>query len=99
MMKLDGPDYQRQLSAESEKSPQIFLLFMFVGLFVGSVITYILTRYAKGFPYTVIIFLVGILAAVIDNYSAVTVIGNSLDMWIEFPPDLIIFIFLPVLSS
>lgn len=70
-----------QASPDSSQDPEIVLLFMFVGLFVGSVVTYLLSRYAKGIPYTVVIFVIGAVSAVIDQYSTVPVLGDSLDLW------------------
>ena len=72
-----------QASPDSTQDPEIVLLFMFVGLFVGSVVTYLLSRYAKGIPYTVVIFVIGAVSAVIDQYSTVPVLGDSLDLWYE----------------
>ena len=72
-----------QASPVSTQDPEIVLLFMFVGLFVGSVVTYLLSRYAKGIPYTVVIFVIGAVSAVIDQYSTVPVLGDSLDLWYE----------------
>ena len=71
----------RSLEATSVQEPEIVLLFMFIGLFVGSVVTYLLSRYAKGLPYTVVIFVIGAACAVIDQYSSVPVLGASLDLW------------------
>ena len=70
---------------------------MFIGLFVGTVLTYLLSRFARGIPYTVVMLVVGMLCAVIDSISYVPTLGDSLDLWLNLPPDIIIFVFLPAL--
>jgi NhaP-type Na+/H+ or K+/H+ antiporter len=70
---------------------------MFVGLFVGSVVTYLLSRYAKGLPYTVVVFLVGVFASIIDVYSNNSLLGDSFHIWLDIPAELILFVFLPAL--
>lgn len=76
---------------------QVFLLFMFLGLFLGAVITFLLSRFAKGLPYTVVVFIVGLLCSIVDQYTEWYTLGLSLHLWQSFPPELILFIFLPAL--
>lgn len=88
----------RVLNGGADKSPEVLVLFMFVGLALGTIITYLLTRFKTGLPYTVVVFMVGIIIAVIDHFSPNTpTIGPSINQWINIPPNIIIFVFLPAL--
>ncbi len=83
--------------AEKPES-QVMVEFLFFALFIGALITYILSRFAPGLPYTVVIFATGaalsFMFTPIDN-------GNSLKqsehLWNGFQPELLLFVFLPAL--
>ena len=65
-----------------ENDPEIVIVFLFLSLVIGTVITYLISRYAwiSDLPYTVVIFLVGVIFGLVheDPYSA---IGQSIAMW------------------
>ena len=48
-----------EITYKEEHDPEILIIFMFFGLFLGALATYILTRYLTGVPYTVVMFLLG----------------------------------------
>lgn len=84
----------------NEDHAQNILVFLFFSLFIGAVVTYLLSRLAPKIPYTVIIFAMGSLFAFIISDSAgdhADVLAESLAMWNQIPPDLILFVFLPAL--
>ena len=76
---------------------EINICFMFVGLFIGAVITYVLSRAAPNLPYTVVVFVFGILLGLGVEYSDFGVLGESVDMWSLISPHLLLYIFLPAL--
>jgi NhaP-type Na+/H+ or K+/H+ antiporter len=74
------------------------LIFMFLSLFLGAVVTYLITRYLKELHYTVILFFLGVVIAVgfsyVDNEDLLKI---SVLQWEAFSGELIIYIFLPAL--
>eukprot|EP01041_Mallomonas_annulata_P003036 gene3036-5952_t len=70
---------------------------MFVGVLLGSVITFILSRLAPNIPYTVVVFLVGIVLAIGATFSDLDVLGDSLYLWDSIEPEVLLFVFLPAL--
>lgn len=96
LLLLCGP---RAVAAESarEAESQLLILFLFLGTFLGAITTQVLTRYAPGVPYTVVVFIEGlILAALCDNFD-LGHLKESVDAWSKIDSELIFFIFLPVL--
>ena len=76
---------------------QVDLCFMFVGLLSGTFITFLLSRFAPNLPYTVVVFLLGILLATGVEYSNFGVLGDSVVIWSAIQPELLLFVFLPAL--
>lgn len=82
----------------SSSDSQDVIVFLFIALLIGALITYILARFAKSLPYTVVVFAIG--ALISASFSPVNdhnVLKISLTMWDNIQPDLILFIFLPAL--
>mmetsp|Transcript_2893 Transcript_2893/g.4440 ORF Transcript_2893/g.4440 Transcript_2893/m.4440 type:complete len:1037 (-) Transcript_2893:411-3521(-) len=78
--------------------PQLMILFLFTALFLGAVVTYILSRFAPGLPYTVVVFACGAGISVLGTYVPdENVLKESIKMWDEMEPELILFLFLPAL--
>lgn len=78
----------------------LILLYLFFGLVLGAVLTYFLSRYLR-VDYSVLLFVTGVVTAVVagqlspDNYSEK--LFESILQWEGIDPNLIIFVFLPVL--
>jgi NhaP-type Na+/H+ or K+/H+ antiporter len=82
----------------AEDSPEVILVMLFVSLFCGTIITYVLSRFYPDFPYTVVIFGLGILFSVVfDAVHTKDVMKESLTRWDHIPPHLILYVFLPAL--
>eukprot|EP01039_Chlorochromonas_danica_P001449 gene1449-1574_t len=82
----------------SSDHSQIVICFLFVSLFVGCIVTFLLSRYAPDLPYTVVLFIIGALFAV--AFIKVTehdLLKSSMEMWDNIEPELILYIFLPAL--
>jgi NhaP-type Na+/H+ or K+/H+ antiporter len=79
------------------------ILYLFVGLAYGVCLTYVLSRSGWEIDYTVILFITGILTAITTKQVRENVKGyeealfNSILLWETISPELIVFIFLPVL--
>jgi NhaP-type Na+/H+ or K+/H+ antiporter len=74
------------------------LCFMFIALLFGAFITYILSRLKSDLPYTVVVFLFGILVSFcIQFVSDSDTLKRSIDMWDHIDPHLILYVFLPAL--
>lgn len=71
------------------------ILFMFLGLSTGIVITQVLSHYGEDIPYTCVVFFVGVLSSLIDKDSGT--LGNSISKWSAMDAELLLFIFLPPL--
>lgn len=86
-----------QAHNKSGTDSEVLIIFLFVGTLLGAMTTHFLSRYAPGLPYTVVVFLEGILiAALCDNIE----LGNfkdSVNDWADINAELILFLFLPVL--
>jgi phosphate starvation-inducible membrane PsiE len=82
---------------ERESESELLILFLFFGAFLGAITTQFLTRHAPGLPYTVVVFIEGlVLAALCDNLD-LGHLKESVDAWSKIDSELIFFIFLPVL--
>lgn len=86
-------------AAEAKEStdPELIIVFLFFGALLGATTTQILTRFAPGVPYTVVVFLEGIVIAAINDNSDLGDFGKSVDAWTRIDAELILFIFLPIL--
>lgn len=78
--------------------PQNAILFLFVGIVIGGITMYVLSNFANNFlPYTVVIFMEGILIAEINKHERMGIFSDSIDQWINIEADLILYVFLPAL--
>jgi NhaP-type Na+/H+ or K+/H+ antiporter len=85
-------------NGEREISSQIALCFLFFALLVGALLTYLLSRSGTELPYTVAVFAFGVIVAAGFRFvSEKDTLKQSIVMWDNFEPHLILFIFLPAL--
>ncbi len=79
---------------ESEDS----LIFLFFALLVGAIFTYLISRYFTELHYTVVIFFLGVIIAVVfQQISNSDLFKISVADWEGFNGELILYIFLPAL--
>lgn len=82
----------------ASSDPENVIVFLFVSLFMGAVITFVLTRIFPVLPYTVVVFAMGILFAFLLTGDHVNnALSQSLALWNLINPDLIFYLFLPPL--
>eukprot|EP01039_Chlorochromonas_danica_P001852 gene1852-2026_t len=82
----------------SDSDPENDLVVLFVAVFCGAVVTYFLSRYFPKAPYTVIVFLAGIIiSAIFGNAATGGDLNKSLKSWEYISPELVLYIFLPAL--
>ena len=81
-------------------NPESAILFLCFELVVGVLTSYFISRYTDKIPYTVLLFLEGIIIAVVHNFT-VNDINNSLLesilQWEHIFPNLMLFVFIPPL--
>lgn len=80
-----------------EHQSPILCVFLFCGILLGSLIAYILTRSASPLPYTVVIFFLGTVVAVVATKVPLGDLGDSIYFWKNLDPEIILFLFLPIL--
>jgi hypothetical protein len=81
---------------ESVRSEFIIQL-MFAGIVVGAFNTHVLTRVSLQIPYTVLLFVEGMALALLMKKVNMGKFGVAADVWGDVDPELLLFIFLPVL--
>ena len=82
---------------ELSPDPTDVIFFMFFGLIIGIIVTQILTRIGDPVPYTVVIFLLGVLLSIDNSYANVSVWTDSIEKWSKIDAELLLFVFLPPL--
>lgn len=79
---------------------ELLIIFLFVGLVMGAISLYILSRLKRHFPYAVLMFLEGVLLGITMHHSNEdNEFGSSLHKWANISPDLLKYMFLPALVS
>jgi NhaP-type Na+/H+ or K+/H+ antiporter len=84
---------------EDPREPENLILFFFVAVIWGALLTFVLSRY-KVLPYTVCVFFSGIAISAIvgqipeDQQDTFT---HSARTWQEIDPHLMLYLFLPIL--
>lgn len=71
------------------------LLFMFFGLGVGVVVSQILSYVGEAVPYTVLVFLLGLLFSTLADTEGT--LADSIHQWLQIDAELMLFVFLPPL--
>jgi NhaP-type Na+/H+ or K+/H+ antiporter len=84
-------------STEGVVGPQVAILFVGVSLFLGMACRHIL--HGTRIPYTVALLLLGIGLGGLEygTTQGLGVLGDSIRMWSNIDPELILFLFLPAL--
>lgn len=59
--------------------------------------TYVLSRYAENLPYTVVMFLLGAMLSAMVDHADFGHLGESIQSWKKLDPEMMLFLFLPVL--
>jgi CPA1 family monovalent cation:H+ antiporter len=75
-----------------------FIVFLFFAVFIGALVTYLISRFLTELHYTVILFFLGVVIAVVFNSIHDTdLLRISILQWEGFSGDMIIYVFLPAL--
>jgi NhaP-type Na+/H+ or K+/H+ antiporter len=85
--------------ADAHSKSYVGLLFLFFGLALGAATTHFLSRYAHKIPYTCALLVEGIVISVIHEVTnhRLGMLSESISVWIDFDPDLLMDVFLPAL--
>jgi NhaP-type Na+/H+ or K+/H+ antiporter len=83
--------------AYADHDREIIILFMFGGMALGVLVTHLLSRFPVKLPYTVVIFIIGCAFASLYTNENMGHVGQSLDDWSKLDPELMLYLFLPVL--
>lgn len=75
----------------------LLCVFLFCGILLGTITSYILTRLKSQLPYTVILFVLGSIISIITTKLSLGDLGISIIFWQNLNPEIILFLFLPVL--
>ena len=67
------------------------------GLSLGILVMQLLSRYGEAIPYTVVIFLLGIIFSFVSKDKNAGSFTESVNEWVKIDAELILFIFLPPL--
>lgn len=89
----------RSLSSNTTPESENLILFFFLGISWGAILTYYLSKYSI-LPYTVAVFFSGILISVVVAQlpeNQIENFGYSIRKWQEIDPHLMLYLFLPIL--
>lgn len=75
------------------------ILFLFLGLLIGALSNYILSRRNSKIPYSVIMFLEGLLYGYIMKHFYMDDLSDSMKTWAKVESDILLYMFLPVLVT
>lgn len=90
------PMSRRQL--QDRHDAEVLLVFMFCGMFIGALVTLVLSRMKSSVPYTVVVFLVGVLlSCILDTTLDFGRFEDSVESWRDIDPELLLYLFLPAL--
>jgi sodium/hydrogen exchanger 10/11 len=78
-------------------SSAIVICFLFVGLLLGSLVNVIFSEFNITVPYSVLVFIMGMLLGVIEIFGGSEDLVFSMKVWTNIDPNLILFIFVPAL--
>lgn len=76
---------------------EFIILFMFVGILLGTFTTHLLSRIALPIPYTVLMYLEGLFLALFMQKVHIGRFGQAVEVWGDINPDLLLYSFLPIL--
>jgi hypothetical protein len=75
----------------------LLCVFLFCGILLGSITSYILSRLKSQVPYTVVLFVLGALLSLLASKLSLGDLEASIGFWQTLDPEIILFLFLPVL--
>ena len=70
---------------------------MFIGIVVGAFNTHVLSRVSVHVPYTVLLFIQGMVLALLMKRFHMGKFAMAAELWGTVNPELLLFIFLPIL--
>jgi sodium/hydrogen exchanger 10/11 len=79
--------------------PHAAILFLYFELVLGT-LTYLISRFTNAIPFTVLLFLEGIIIAVVHNYTVndhSNTLLESIIQWEHINPHIMLFVFIPPL--
>lgn len=82
----------------SDEYGQVLLYFFALGLGLGALTDFFLSRCGIKIAYTLVMFFEGILFALLMNNSELNDFTESMNKWSKLDPYLIMYIFLPILT-
>jgi hypothetical protein len=75
----------------------LLCVFLFCGILLGAITSYLLTRLKSQIPYTVVLFVLGTVLSLIASKLSLGDLETSIGFWQTLDPEIILFLFLPVL--
>ena len=98
LLEVHGEDeVGENVDQSSTVRSEFIILFMFVGILLGTFSTHLLSRIAVPIPYTVLMYLEGLFLALFMQKAQLGRFGRAADIWGDVDPDLLLYCFLPVL--
>ena len=85
----------RCLGTSDNTGPEDSIYFMFVALTIGAVITVLLEVWDSKLPYTVVMFICGLLFGCFQDSQSTNIFLHSMSQWKHMDPLLILYIFVP----
>jgi hypothetical protein len=87
---------------DAETEPYEALMYVFFATFMGSVTSWVLSRNILSLgcvPYTCAMLIEGIILSVMHDWSGrkLGMLSRSIEMWLNIPPHLLFYTFLPAL--
>jgi hypothetical protein len=65
-----------KVNYDDDHDQEILIIFLFLAIALGAVVTFAISRYAKSVPYTVVMFLFGAVMVGTGNYFPSTIGPN-----------------------
>lgn len=94
----DDHSTHNEHQSHSDEFGQVLIFFLTIGLCLGAITDFILSRFGIKVAYTVVMFFEGILFGFLLNNSSLHDFTNSMSDWSNIPPYLLMYIFLPILT-
>lgn len=84
--------------SHSDEFGQVLIFFLSIGLCLGAITDFMLSRFGIKVAYTVVMFFEGILFGFLLNNSSLDDFTQSMHNWANIQPYLLMYIFLPILT-
>ena len=84
---------------EKHERPYEALIYMSAALMIGAATLYVISRFLEGVPYTMAVFILGVVLALAHHGSQerLGVYSRSLKLWEHINPELLLYSFMPIL--